>query len=883
MIRRIRAWGWRLAATLGLGRTDGDLAEEIRTHIELDVEARRRAGTSEDEARRQAMLAFGGVASITEQYRDRRGLPFVETLLQDVRYAFRSFRRTPAFAASALVVLALGIGANTAIFTVVNAVLLRPLPYAEPDRLAMVWHVPPAASFPGVKQFAVSPANFLDWQRQQQSFEGMAIAHYQGYALTGRGQAEQLRAGAVSPGFFQTLGVRPLHGRWLLPEEDEPGRDQVCVLGYRLWVSRFGSDPSIVGRTILLDGSPRTVVGVAGPEVQFPDWAQLWTPLACTAEQRAVRGNHNCTVVARLAPGVKLPQAQAEMDGISRNLARQYPEDDKGWGAVVVPFHEDLVGDIRPALLVLLGAVGFVLLIACANVANLVLVRTLGRRRELAVRLALGAGAGRIIRQVLTETTVLALAGGVLGTALAFPGVRLITSYFGDRLPNGMTVQPDMRVLVFTALAALATGIAAGLGPALRLARANVVDGIKQGGGRADSEAAGARLRAALVVVEVALSLVLLVGAGLMVRSLWKLSGVDAGFDPTNVLTASVELSDARYPQPEQQARFFERVLDRVRALPGVQSAGVVTNLPMGDGGNQWPIQIAGRPQVPMAEQPQVQGNVVTPDYLRAFRIPLRRGRGLTAADRPGRPPCVLVSEATARWLWPGEDPIGQRFTIAFFPGTTWQVVGIVKDVKERGLADEATRSIYVPMAYMPVGQGTFVVRTSTSEPGAAAQSLVAAVHEVDRDLPVVDILPMDFIVARSMTDKRVTMLLLAVFAGLALLLAAVGIYSVLAYSVRRRVREIGIRLALGADGRGVVRMVVLDALKPTLFGLALGLVGAVAIRGVMSTLVFDVGAGDPLTFASVSALLLVVALGASALPACRASRVDPVVALRDE
>jgi putative ABC transport system permease protein len=883
MIARIRAWGWRLAAALGFGRTDEELAEEIQTHLALDAAARRRAGLSEDEARRQAALAFGGVDSVTEQYRDRRSVPFVESTLQDLRYAVRTFRRTPGFAVAALVVLALGIGANTAIFTVVNAVLLRPLPYAEPDRLTMVWHVPPAASFPGVKQFAVSPANFFDWQRQQRSFERMVIARFHAYALTGHGQAEQLRAGRVSPGFFQTLGVRPLHGRWLLAEEDEPGRDQVCVLGYRLWKGRFGGDPSIVGRTILLDGSPRTVVGIAGPDLAFPDWAQLWTPLAWTDKERAVRSNHNCMVLARLAPGVDLRQAQAEMDAISLNLARQYPEDDKGWGALVVPFHEDLVGDLRPALLVLLGAVGFVLLIACANVANLVLVRTLGRRRELAVRLALGAGAGRIVRQVLTETTLLAGAGAILGLALAFPAVRLITAYLGDRLPRGISVEPDARVLVFTALAALATGLAAGLAPALRLARANVVDGIKQGGGRADSESAGTRLRATLLVIEVALSLVLLVGAGLMVRSLSQLSRVDAGLDPANVLTASVELPEPRYPERDQQWRFFEQVLERARALPGVESVGAVTNLPMGDGGNQWPVQIAGRPQLSMAEQPQVQGNVVTPAYLRALRIGVVRGRGLDAGDRPGRQPVVLVSESTARWLWPGEDPIGQRFTIGFFPDEAWQVVGIVKDVKERGLAEEGTRSIYLPMAQMPVPQATLVLRTSTEEPGAAAQSLVAAVHEVDPDLPVVDVLPMEFIVARSMADRRVTMFLLAAFAGLALLLAAVGIYSVLAYAVRRRVREIGIRIALGADGGGVVRMVVTDALRPTLLGLALGLVGAVAIRGVMASLVYGVAAGDPLTFAAVSALLLGVALAATALPAYGASRVDPVVALRDE
>ncbi|MGE5813599.1 MAG: ADOP family duplicated permease [Acidobacteriota bacterium] len=883
MFRTVRSWIVRVAGVFGSGRRDDDLAEEIAAHLELHAADHERTGMRPEEARRQAALAFGGVESVKEQYRDQRSLPWVDKTLQDVRYAFRSFRRNPGFALAAIVVLALGIGANTAMFTMVNAVLLKPLPFREPDRLVMVWHVPPAASFPGMKEFAVSPANYFDWKRQQHVFDHMAIGQFRSHTLTGRGEAEQLRASGVSTEFFDTLGVQPIHGRAFLPEEDEPGRDHVVVLGYKLWQVRFGADPAIVGRKIVLDGSPYTVVGVMGPQVVFPEWAQMWTPLGWTAEKRQIRSNHNCLVVGRLRTGVSLDKAQAEMSTISARLELQYPEDDKGWGAVVKPFREDLVGDLRASLLVLLGAVGFVLLIACANVANLVLVRTLARKRELAVRLALGASPWRVVRQVLTETTLLALLGGAVGIFVADGGVQLITAFFGDRLPQALPVHADARVFAFTAVVALLTGLAAGLAPALRLSRANVVDGIKQGGGRADSETGSARLRALLVVAEVGLSLVLLVGAGLMMRSLWELRGVDAGFDPANVLIADVPLSEPRYPKPGQQWRFFESVLARIRALPGVESAGLVTNLPLADGGNSWPVAIVGRPQLPLSEQPQVQGNIITPGYLSALRIGLTRGRDINENDREGRTPVVLVSEAMARWLWPGQDPIGQHFTVGFFPGKVWEVVGIVKDVKERGLAKEGTASLYMPFAQNPAPFGTLVIRTRTSLPAALSSAVTAAVHEIDPDQPLDNVMPMNAVVARSMADKRLTMLLLGAFAALALVLSAVGIYSVLAYAVRRRMREIGIRMALGADRPGVIRMVLSDALKPTLAGVGLGIIGAVAIRKVIASLLFGVGPGDPVTFAAVATLLLIVALAASALPAYRAAQVDPVTPMRDE
>jgi putative ABC transport system permease protein len=882
-MRKVRSWAWRVAGLFSGRRSDRDLADEIEAHLRLHADDHERAGLSPEEARRQAVLAFGGLERVTEEYRDRRGVPIVESTLKDIRYALRSFRKSPGFTAAVLIVLALGIGANAAIFTVVNAVLLKALPFRDPDRLVMVWHVPPPASFPGMTRFAVSAANYLDWQRRQHVFERMAIQHYKSYTLTGRGEPELLRAQAVSQGFFEVLGTRPMHGRWFLPEEDRPGRGHVAILSHRLWQRRFGGDPSVVGRPITLDGTPYTVVGIMDAAFTFPGWAELWTPLAWTEKERAVRGEHSCLVVARLAPGVDVRKAQAEMTAISRSLEREFPEDDKGWGALVVPLRDDRVSDVRTSLLVLLGAVAFVLLIACANVANLVLARTLARRREMAVRLALGAGARRIVRQVLTETTLLAIAGGALGLVVAHTGVDFIRAFFGTSMPQSTPIHLDGRVLAFTAVVSLVTGAAAGVAPALRLSRSSVVDAIKQGGGRSDSEAGGSRVRTTLVVVEVALSLVLLTGAGLMIRSLWVLNTVDPGFTARGVLSAVINLPQPRYPKEEDQLRFFETLLGRVRALPGVESAGLVTILPLSGDGNNWPIAIEGRPQVPMADQPEVQGDVITPAYLRTMRIPIVRGRDFTDADREGAPPVALVSEAMARRLWPGRDPIGDRVMTVFFPGKVWQIVGVVRDVKERELSTAGTASIYLPMAQLPFGNVNLVARTRTSAPEAVGASLAAVVHGIDPDQPIVGIMPMEMVVARSISDRQFTMYLLAAFAGFALVLAAVGLYSVLAYGVRRRVREIGIRMALGADGRGVVRMVVTDALRPTVVGIALGLTAALAIRRVVESLVYGVSSGDPLTLGAVSALLMGVALASSALPAYWATRIDPNTALRDE
>ncbi|MFZ0955703.1 MAG: ABC transporter permease [Candidatus Sulfotelmatobacter sp.] len=811
-------------------------------------------------------------------------------LLQDFRYALRQFRKSPGFAAVAVITLALGIGFNTAIFSVVNAVLLRPLAFADASRLVRIWHVPPEKSFPGMTTFPVSAANYLDWERQNQVFDHMAIYTYHGFTVTGGAKPEQLAAGAVSSGFFATLGVQPMLGRVLTPEEDQPGRSHVVVLSHRLWREHFGANPDIVGRDINLDGQPYLVAGVMPASFRFPDFAQMWTPMAWTDQERAVRGEHHSIVIARLKPGVDLKQAQAEMNTISGRLQQLYPDDDKGWGAVVVPLQDDLVSDVRPALLVLLGAVAFVLLIACVNVANLALAKTFSRQKEIAIRTALGATSARVLRQILTETVLLALLGGAVGLAFAHFAVRLIVAFLSDKLPQSIEVGLDSKVLAFTAVISIVTGIVAGALPALRLTRRDVNQALKQGLGRTDADSGGHRTRSILVVSEVALSLMLLIGAGLMIRSFQKLQSVNPGFDSHQVLTMTAMVSRAKFPSPDQAIRFFDRVLQRVRSLPGVESAAAIDNIPL-TGGSHQPIAVEGRPVVPMSEQPEVDVRLVSAGYMSAMHIPTLRGRDLNDTDVAGRPAVVLVSESMAQQFWPGEDPIGKRLTLTFFPDAVREVVGVVGDVKVDSLDQpRPSATLYFPFDQVSVpatgGWGSFpmtLVVRSHSGSGELASAVSNAVHEVDRDIPLVDISTLDDLVANSLSQQRFNMLLLGAFAGLALLLAAVGIYSVLSYSVKRSVREIGIRLALGAPLGEVLRMVVFEAMKPTLLGVALGTAGALALGRVLSSLIFGVRPTDPITFVAVAMLLVAVAFVASIVPAYRATKVDPMVALRYE
>lgn len=812
-------------------------------------------------------------------------------VIQDFQYAVRQVRKSPGFAAIAVITLALGIGANTSIFSVVNAVLLRSLPFPDSERLVRVWHTPPQSSFPGISVFSISPANFLDWQSQNHVFSSMAIYGFGGFTLTGGDKAEQVTASRVSAAFFSTLGARPMLGRVFSAQEDEPGHSNVVILSHRFWQDHFGSNRDIVGRDITLDGTKYLVAGVMPPSFRFPDFAQVWTPMAWTDQEKTVRGNHNYLAVARLKPGVDLKQAQAEMNTISSRLEQQYPADDKGWGALLRPLQADLVSDVRPALLVLLGAVGFILLIACVNVTNLSLARIFSRHKEIAIRTAMGASSARIIRQIVVESVLLALAGGALGLAYAHFGVRLIMAFLADKLSASMEANLDLKVLAFTAAVSVLTGVVAGILPALHLSRANVNQALKQGLGRTGSDSGGNRTRSVLVVVEVALSLVLLIGAGLMIRSFQTLRTVNPGFDARGVLTMTAGISRGKFSTANEQISFFERTLERIRALPSVTAAGVIDDVPLGGGGSHQPIAVEGRAIVPMAEQPEVDVRRISAGYLSALQIPVLRGRDFDSSDVAGRPSTILISASLAKQFWPEEDPIGKHITLTFFPGVVREIVGVVGDVKGDGLDQtRAPATLYMPLDQLAPPQGeqwrsssmTLVVRSSSS-PEAMVSAVTNAIREIDSTIPVTNVQTMEDLVTTSLSSERFSLLLLGAFALLALILAAIGIYSVLSYSVRRRVQEIGIRLALGASLSDVLRMVIFEGLRPTLLGVLIGIAGAFTLARVMSNLIYGVKPTDPLTFVSVAFLLGVVALGASIIPAYRAAKVDPLVALRYE
>lgn len=815
-------------------------------------------------------------------------------LLQDFRFALRLILKNRTFAAAAIVVLALGIGANTALFSVVNAVLLQPLPYEHPEQLVQLMHTPPPKAFPGVKTFALAPANYFDWIEQSHVFERATIYAGTGYNISGRDAPESLRGAGVSSQFLSVFGVAPMMGRDFLPEEDQPGHDHVAILSYGLWKDRFASDPNIVNQTMTLNGEPYTVIGVMGPRFRRPEYAQLWTPLALTEKQKAVRGEHHFAAAARLKPGVDVKQAQAELSTISNRLAQQYPQDDKDWGALVLPLRQFLVGDVQKQLLVLFGAVAFVLLIACANVANLMLAKTLTRQKEIAIRTALGASRLRVIQQILSESVVLSLCGAALGLILAHFGVKLIVSYFGQNLPRAYDIALNTQVLVFTALIAIVTGIAAGLMPAIRLTHSNISNTLKIGLGRTDSMGGGRGVRGTLVAAEVALSLMLLVGAGLMLRSLWQLRSVDPGFEADNAFAVNLVTGDKQFTTPTQETTFYTQVLQRVQALPGVQQVGAIDDLPLVGGSNQ-PVALEGQPLVQLSEQPELQVRVITPGYIQAMGIPLKHGRDLNEQDTADKPPAVLISESVAKRFFSGQDAVGKHLTLSFLPGPgAREIVGIVGDVKQEGLdVREEKPTVYYPLAQdsavSPAIGGKWqprdlwlVVRASGS-PDTVIPAVKNAVQEMNHDMPLRGLTTLDRFVADSLQQQHVNVLLLGAFAGLALVLAALGIFSVLSYSVRRRVREIGIRMALGAQIRDVLRLIVLEGMKPTLLGIGIGIVGALLLGRLIATMMFGVSATDPLTFAAVAMLLFGVALCACLFPAYRATQVEPVRTLRDE
>ncbi|HEY7171690.1 MAG TPA: ABC transporter permease [Vicinamibacterales bacterium] len=876
-MRRFLGWCRRMGGVFAAG--DAEIADELACHLQLAIDDNVRSGMTPGEARRRALLQLGGLEQSMEGCREQRTAPFVESVVRDLAHGLRLLAKHRGFAAAAIVVLALGIGANTAIFSVVDAVLLRPLPFPDAGRLVAVWHVPPPHLFSGRPTFPVSPANFLDWRAQTDAFDALAIYRNRHMTVTGRGEATSLVATLVSADFFPILQTSPRLGRAIGDSDEQPGREQVVVLKETIWQSRFGADPHVVGQSLLLDGRPFEVVGVMPQRTAFPEDADLWVPLAWTPAERAVRGNHTYSVIGRLKRGVDLEHAQSELTTVADRLAAQYPADNKGWGAVAVPLHDDLVGDVRPALLVLVGAVALVALIACANVANLLLARTLARAREIAVRTALGAARRRVIRQLLTENLLLGIGGAIVGAAIGQLGLAAIVATVGQQLPRVHEIGLDHTVLAFTAALGLLTSVVSGAIPAWRLTHQQNADSLKQ---REGTSAGQRRLRNVLVVSEVALAMMLLISAGLLLRTLWNLQAVDPGFDSQGVLTMSVSLPAAKYPEPGQRVQFYRAALERLRTLPGVEAAAGTDSLPLEDGSIQ-PVAIAGQPPAALSDQPEVQVRYVTPDYGRTLRMRVVAGHDFSDADSWDAPAVVLISEAMARRFWPGVDPIGRSLTLGLISDRPRRVVGVVNDVKYLGLdVSDPIAAVYVPMAQTAPPGISFVIRTA-SRPDALGAAATRAIHEIDPEEAVVNVLPLDAVVGASVQSQRFNMLLLSTFAALALVLAAAGIHSVLSYSVTQRVPEIGIEMALGAPIGSVIRKVVVEGLKPALIGLALGVAGALTVAGALNRLLFGVSVRDASTIGAVALLVIVVTLFATLLPAWRATLVDPMVALRAE
>jgi putative ABC transport system permease protein len=861
-----------------------DLDEDIRAHIEIETQDNIARGMNPEDARHAAIKKFGNVARVKEDTRKVWTLVWLENFLQDARYGLRSLRKTPGFTAIAILTLALGIGANAAIFSVVYAVLLRPLPYRDAAHLVVL-----RETTPKVGKVGVSYPNFEDWRAQSKTIPQMAQVTQVGFTLTGATQAESVSGFAVTPDFLSMLGVQPALGRDFSPDEGKAGAAPVLLLSHQRWQSQFGGAPDAVGKTMTFDGRDFTIIGVLPANFRLLESADFLEPMGIwltdnkRGTDRGERGDANS--IGRLAPGVTLQQATAEMAGIAARLAEQYPGENDKFGVAVATLRDEYVGDARPAVLVLFGAVVFVLLIACANVANLFLVRSASRGREIALRYAFGAGRGRIIRQMLTESLLLSVCGGILGLALAFGGIRLMSQFIPQDMLGGATLELNAPVLIFAAVVGLLAALGFGLAPAMQGSHPDLQTGLKEGAKTSSSSAAQNRLRGALAVLEISLALVLLAGAGLLMKSLYKLMAVDPGFHTEQLMSAAVDLSPRQYPDEAARARFADRLLAGLQQIPGVQSAAVGTAPPLFDYHSRSDITIEGMGPMKRGDYPHPDFHKVSPGYAETLRIPLLRGRTFTAADNETAPKVCLINSLLAQKFFAHGEAVGRRITFDERKegSTDWiTIVGVVGDTKMYGLANPARLEVYLPFQQSAEGSMNILLRSAV-DPVSLTSAIRAAVANVDKDQPVYDFATMSERASNSVGQRRMTLVLLELFSGLALVLAGIGIYGVISYSVAQRTHEIGIRAALGAQRRDLLRMVLGQGVTLALVGIAAGIIAAAAVGRLMSTLLFSVSAYDPATFVAVAATLLAVAAAACYFPARRAMRVDPMIALRYE
>jgi putative ABC transport system permease protein len=802
----------------------------------------------------------------------------LSSIWHDLRYALRTLGRNPGFTCVSILALALGIGANSAIFTVVNSVLLQPLRFEKPQQLIVIRERNLKAGFP---QFSLSPGNYLDFRDHNHSFSGIAAFGGQGLNLSGGAEPERLRGTRVTIDFFDVLGRKPFLGRTFTTQEMQLGSHRVAILSYGLWQRRFAGRREALGQTLKMNEETYTVVGVMPTDFQFPGRSEIWTPLAMNLPNWQQRGGHYLAAVGRLKPSATVDSAQADLNAIAARAEKQYPASNSGWDTTLRGLQETVVGRIRPAMLTITAAVGFVLLIACVNLANLLLSRSAARRREIGIRSSLGAGRGRLIRQLLTESALLASLGAAVGLALAWAATRPLVAIRPDILPRANEITLDWRAVAFTAAVAMLTGILFGLAPAVQMAKADLMSALREG---TRGNAIGfrrSRLRGVLVMGEVALALVLLSGAGLLMRSFYQLQSVDPGFDPHGVLTFRTNLPGAKYKGDEPQASFYRRALDRIRVLPGVSSAGAAQIFPLSGDDYILTFEQLGKPPVPVGNQPSAAYYVATPGYLASLHIPIKQGRDFTEHDDGAAPPVAIISESMARQFYPNENPLGQRIRMGNGSKPA-EIVGIAGDVRDQELESKGRPAVYEPAAQIPFGTMYFAVRTA-GDPAALIAGVRAAIRELDPELPLDAVGTVDALVADALSQRRIAMVMMAVFASLALVLAMIGIYGVISYSVTQATQEIGIRMALGASRADVLGMVFRYAGILTGTGLVIGVAAAVGTGRLLASQLFEVRPTDPITYAAVALILAATGLIACMVPAMRAMRVDPLVALRNE